>query len=1091
AQASKLSTASFSAVDIINTINRFYAYASQSLFFTKGLTEINALRRTADHKSTLVWSVKSSREALTQVGQSEINAVKLTLRLRAPHNTNVMPEHWLVTSAQVAKEVFPSRFHPLFSPHRLPTPTFGLALSLSARLSATNSRLFATLPLPVSTSLPVHINATWILAQDRRSIRYDAPDATGQRPLDTLYNEYLLMELIAPLYVKTLALVLLHHPKLARQFWPGKAQDGPSRVIATEIHKRMVSTKEAVLLSAQNQPISPSNAIIHLSRKVPMSIRTILTELQVPNYVPYPYFDTSFLEDWGSLRFDVAKEFSRILRHNAAALKKLWPTRDPTNPAFTFKELLSATDYLLKERESLEGLPLLLRGDGELVEFQSSGRRKIFASHRSDLARLFDESVIVHLNFSDAAAQGLAKLNLNVADLDPQGMRELLAHEGRAISPASTKIVSKAELEWHKRLLEFLASPACPVKLEDVADLPLLPAFGRELVVSLNHANGGGVWWRSRYEDRNLTAILLQLGVVEVDVPPGGTQGANTADLAGILRLFGQLSLSPTQILKKVASEDWNGFVEYLKLWVQVHYITKLSPAEFQTLTALPLFQGRQGINELPFVPASQVLMLPESAELNTLARYLPPGQTFAEHSSHLAAIFQRGKATKKRKLSFENLLGQLRIPHQLAQDEESSFSALLQLIATHHVGRYNNQLIPNGNRVLRRPSELFDHRVELFSTAFEGRQDLFVHPNFRGSIDRLVDLGVQSEITSQRLLECLRAVDRDARQGQDLVRRASWLWDYINAAPPQLRQIAFDTIRGLRFLPRQAQRHPSDPDFDTYARDLPNVVSLDDLCTLEHEPVVWTQRARFSSLPSAHLKAIYPNIGEPAPVDVVQHLVSLDNWTWRAADQVVFDLTYDVDGRFVARKFLLPFRSLLVEAGAHEYRVASLPSTKSAAKTSHPEMIRAGWNDLRQTGQLLDICFQVDGQEVPAHRGMLAAAIPHFKTAFAGSFRESVTFAEGSELPVYPLPGEEAESAFAVQAIVDANAALDDLLDLMELSNLWDVSELTSQAVQAIVELRLIRFDNCDRILERAEECQIKVLITICQETKKQNKWA
>ncbi|KAG8937605.1 hypothetical protein FRC00_003554, partial [Tulasnella sp. 408] len=793
--------------------------------------------------------------------------------------------------------------------------------------------------------------------------------------------------------------------------------------------------------------------------------------------------------------------------------------------------------------ESLEGLPLLLRGDGQLVEFQSSGYRKIFASHRNDLARLFDASAVVNLNLSDAAAQGFAKLKLNVAVLDPQGMRELLAHQGRAITPANTKTVGKAEFEWHKRFLEFLASPACPVKLEDLADLPLLPAFGRELVVSLDHAKAGRVWWRSRYEDRSLTTILLQLGVVEVDVPPGGTQVTDLVDLACILRLFGQLSLSPTQILQTVAPKDWKAFVEFLKLWIQVPFITNLSPAEFQTLTALPLFHGRQGINELPFVPAIQALMLPESVVLNTLARYLPPGQIFAEYSSHLAAIFQRGKSNKRKKLSFENLLGHLRIPHQLAQDEDASFSALLHLIATRHVGRYNNQLIPNGNRVLRRPSELFDHRVELFSTAFEGRQELFVHPSFRDLIDRFVDLGVQREITSPRLLECLRAVDRDARQGQDPVRRATWLWDYINAAPPQLRQISFDTIRGLRFLPRQTQRHPSDPDFDTYARDLPNVVSLDDLCTLVHEPVVWTQRARFSSLPSAHLKAIYPTIGEPAPVDVVQHLVSLvnnvaphrpqssillgnirsvygwlrdkkdvakrllgplskqslwlnidsdlDNWTWRAADEVVFDLTYDVDGRFVARKFLLPFRSLLVEAGAHEYRVASLPSTTSAAKTSHPEMIRAGWNDLRQTGQLFDICFQVDGQEIPAHRGMLAAAIPHFKTAFAGSFRESVTFAEGSELPVYPLPGEEAESAFALQAIVDANAALDDLLDLMELSNLWDVSELTSQAVQAIVELRLIRFDNCDRILERAEECQIKVLITICQETKKQNKWA
>ncbi|KIO18258.1 hypothetical protein M407DRAFT_32088 [Tulasnella calospora MUT 4182] len=923
----------------------------------------------------------------------------------------------------------------------------------------------------------------------------------------------------------------------------------------------MISTKEAVLLTAQNQPISPTKAIIHLSRKVPLAVRTILTELQIPNYVPIPYFDTSFLEDWGSLRFDVANEVSRILRGSVAALNKLWQTPRSPNPALTPKDILSIVDYLLKEGESLGGLPLLLRGDGQLVEFQGLGHRKIFASHRSDLENLFGPSVVVSLTLSDIAAQGLAKLNLNVGVLDSQGMRDLLANQGHAITPANTKIVTNAEREWYKRLLGFLASPGCPVQLEDLANLPLLPAVGRELVVSLNHANSGKVWWRSPFEDRNLTTILLQLDVVEVDVPPGGTHGAEMVDLARILRLFGQLSLSSIQILQKVTQKDWDGFVQFLKLWIQGPYVTKLSPVEFQTLTALPLFEGRQGTKELPFVPAGQVLMLPESVELDALARYLPPANIFAEYSTQLAAIFQKNKNMRKKNLSFQNLLDRLRIPNRLAQDEEASFSTLLQLVTTHHVGRYNNQLVPDGNRVLRRPSELFDHRVDLFSTAFEGHQELFVHPNFRNLTDRLVNLGVQREITSERLLECLRAVDRDARQGQEPVRRATWLWDYVNTAPPQLRQIAFDTIRGLRFLPRQTQRHPSDSDFDVYARELPNVVSLNDLCALEHEPVAWTQRARFSSLPSAHLKAIYPTIGEPTAADVVQHLVSLvkkvapnhhqssillsniksvygwlkdkkdvatsllrplskqplwlnidsvlDNWTWRTADELVFDLTYDVDGRFVVRKFLLPYRSLLVDVGAHEYRVASLPTTTtSAANISHSDMIRAGWNDLRQTAQLLDICFQVDGQDIPAHRGMLAAAIPHFKTAFAGSFRESITFTEGTELPVYRLPGDEAESAFAVQAIVDyvytgtftrptisdiddANAALDDLLDLMELSNLWDVSELTSQAVHAIVELRLIRFDNCDRILERAEGCQIKVLITICQETKKQNKWA
>lgn len=79
-----------------------------------------------------------------------------------------------------------------------------------------------------------------------------------------------------------------------------------------------------------------------------------------------------------------------------------------------------------------------------------------------------------------------------------------------------------------------------------------------------------------------------------------------------------------------------------------------------------------------------------------------------------------------------------------------------------------------------------------------------------------------------------------------------------------------------------------------------------------------------------------------------------------------------------------------------------------------------------------------------------------------------------------------------------------------MELSNLWDIPELADQAVQAIIELRLIRFDNCDdsmfsqsygptdiisyafiAVLARAEAAQMTVLIDICRKTKAQNRWA
>ncbi|KAG8895827.1 hypothetical protein FRC00_006852, partial [Tulasnella sp. 408] len=1078
ATVSKLSKTHFSPVDITNKINRFYSYASQSLFFTKSLTEITAVRRTADLRIIPIWLARSTREAISQSVPSDIDAANVLLTMKPPQSPDEIAEHWVVTRNEIAQEELPSRLQALFPLHRLPTPTFALAAHVSAKNSLCNSRLFSTLPLPVSISLPVHIHATWILAQDRRSIRYDAPDAANRRPDDTLYNVHLLEKGIAPLYVKTLALLLRHHPKQVRRFWPGKVKDDPSQTVTAELYNQIISTSEPVLLSAQGQPIAPVNSIIHLSAKAPTAVRKILSGLKVHNYVPTPYMPTSSREDWGSLRFDRGEEVSKILRENAIAIQALWQAT-----AFTPQDIISVWRYLLEEEESLNGIPLLPRGDGQLVEFQNSGNGRIFASHRTELTRLFGPSTVVSPGISDLTAQSLAKIGLNVESLDPRGMRDLLQLHSQALIPADSKIASGAQLDWHKDLLKFLASPGCPVKVQDLPDLPLLPAVGRELVVSLNLARGGKIWWRCSYEDPALTAVLLQLGVITVDELPGEVQRSDSNELTRILQLFGRLNFSSQEVLRRVTPGDWEAFVQYLNPWLRDFYLSRLSNADHQTLNTLPFFKGRQGTNPLSYVPASQVMMLPDAVPFDAVAQYLPSETTFAASSQELSAVLRTGRNTQNT-LSFPSLLKKLRIPRQLSQNDDASFSSLLPLVAAHDT-------------------------------------------------------------------------DQDARQGREVLRRASWLWDYVNTAPQQLRAISFDSIRGLRFVPRHSQRHPSDSDFDLHARDLPSVVSLDELSAPNREAVVWTQRARFAAYPTAHLTAVYPAIGEPTAADVVRHLIcvvnnvapnhrepsillsnirsvyswlksnqanvkgllkplakkplwlniaDLNDWTWRAADELVFDLTYDVGGRFVVQKFLLPYRSLLVDAGAHEYRVANLsPPATSETQTPHSEVMRSGWNKLRKAGQLLDMCFKVEGQEIPAHRGMLAAMVPHFATAFSGPFRESIISADQSELPVYQIPQDETASAFAVRSLVDyvytgafshpkfsnldeASGALDDLLDLMELSHLWDVPNLSNQAVKAIVELRLIRFDNCEDVLGRAQDCQMQILVDVCQRTLEQN---
>ncbi|KAG8985909.1 hypothetical protein FRB90_004377 [Tulasnella sp. 427] len=150
-----------------------------------------------------------------------------------------------------------------------------------------------------------------------------------------------------------------------------------------------------------------------------------------------------------------------------------------------------------------------------------------------------------------------------------------------------------------------------------------------------------------------------------------------------------------------------------------------------------------------------------------------------------------------------------------------------------------------------------------------------------------------------------------------------------------------------------------------------------------------------------------------------------MDDWSWKCADELVFNVSCDAGGRSMVKGFLLPYRSLLVEVGAHEFSVATLPVQNTPKnKISHSDMVRLGWDGLRKSGQLLDLCFKVQGAEILAHRGMLAAMVPHWQAAIGDSFRESLFISDESDVPIYRLiyrlPKEEASSVFAVQTVVD-----------------------------------------------------------------------
>ena len=84
-------------------------------------------------------------------------------------------------------------------------PRGGVACRLDARCTSTQpNSVFCFLPLPIKTSLPVHINGHFALGYENRRRLWDKADIDSYK---TEWNEFLCREVIAPCYVRLLTVV--------------------------------------------------------------------------------------------------------------------------------------------------------------------------------------------------------------------------------------------------------------------------------------------------------------------------------------------------------------------------------------------------------------------------------------------------------------------------------------------------------------------------------------------------------------------------------------------------------------------------------------------------------------------------------------------------------------------------------------------------------------------------------------------------------------------------------------------------------------------------------------------------------------------
>ncbi len=198
-----------------------------------------------------------------------------------------------------------------------------------------------------------------------------------------------------------------------------------------------------------------------------------------------------------------------------------------------------------------------------------------------------------------------------------------------------------------------------------------------------------------------------------------------------------------------------------------------------------------------------------------------------------------------------------------------------------------------------------------------------------------------------------------------------------------------------------------------------------------------------------------------------------------------------------VSRKFLIPYEKLLRALGCKSV----VQPTNRAPRLSHHQtespMITAMKEivSLRDQRQLIDVIFEAEGREKPAHRIFLAAVSEYCKAQFSGEWGR--LFAHQAKIQVKEMTFTTLSQMidFAYTGIVDwpqvhdsenndeIAKKLDELLDLLQATDMWLLETLHTMTEDKIIDnaATYVRPDNVESVRDIAKDANASSLTSHC----------
>lgn len=839
-----------------------------------------------------LWSVKATRKTAEQPELEDLSCQQITLESVLPSGVRHM-EIWHSITESIPIDGLPDEFKSLASKHKLRSHlkiTLGGCVPSGGKKNADKDarhtprgRLYSQLPLPTLTCLPIHIDAPFILADDRRSIRFEE---TGQLNGESKYNYWLLSERVPQLYTS----LLQSWPASGnKDIWPGATQadsDPISRVIIKAFYSdRFACSLRRFCDTLSGARLAPLHALFLLAESA--SVMSIISLLRPPTFVKLPARIRSLLPP-DARRVNATALRNMVVSHHDSLITSYRDHQIET------QDLDALISRMLKEStDSVTGVRILPLADGSLSAVKKGPAPAIFTGNwRSSLKeepwRIFPLDRFLHPDVQ-SSKDGLVALGLNVHMFDGERAVELI----RDIIPsAAISTLSQAQQDKLDSLLRHIdkldISLSGPNSTNGIRSIPLVPTNKPGTYVSLHHCEEHSVLALPTHS--YLVRILEQLDIhlVHVNTCPPALRihlYSLTCTFEDILQLFEQRGIPPL-ISQNIRSDDHERFAEFVKQHLNslrtAHYtivgkgrnrrsIVSYTVNHLSVARSLPIWKA-QCNGQTQFVAAchGSLHMLPLAISLSVASPFLEPTGTYINFSNDLNIVLG------VEPMSIATLCASVRFPPTMHSQQLPSLKRLLEALITFASEDSIASLdVPNVYGTMVRADTLYAHSNPVFRAAFAtSRPQYFLHPELRGLESSLSRFGFHRSITMASFEKCARTIHGEFEE-TGRAEGASTVFAYYNTELWRLATVAaWQSLDHTSFIPRSRIRrnylNGLDHSFFDYARPMPDIVSPSDILRPEHEAIAWTQRALFESTPSPNLLVAYPSLGVPRAEEVV-----------------------------------------------------------------------------------------------------------------------------------------------------------------------------------------------------------------------------